>query len=317
MVKSSPLRIVLPAHHEGQLLEYAIKSIQEQRFTDWRMSLVLDSADMVTTRIAWQHSDKDPRIEVSEVSLGNLGAVLQYVTSCVSEKYIARMDADDVALPGRIERQIHYLEKNQDVAAVGTNVVFCDASGMPFGKSNNNLNHHEIYEELLTGRGSAIFHPTAVFRTECLLRTEGYSSKLARGQDLDVYLKLSEVGKLANLRDALLRFRKHDASSTAGEDVDEALSRRVSTIESHYARIGCVDTVGEVIRIRNIPADEEIIRRLRSALAHRFYYTAVVYAGHVARDPKARHALWEKIWTRLRNGVKGYVLQSVKLFRRE
>lgn len=289
------IRVVLPAHSESRLLEKAVVSIQEQTFEEWAMSLVLDAPSRSTVEVALSVSRSDPRITVRKVGYQNLGQVLQDATQAVDEEYIARMDADDIAMRDRFAKQVGYLDIHKNVVAVGSDVVFIDSRGRPFARSRNATDHKGIYQQLRRGRGGAIFHPTVMLRTDALRASGGYSGRYVRGQDLDVYLKLSEMGELANINDVLLKFRKHDASSTAGEDPTEAKNRRLETIAAHLQRVGAVEHAGEVLEIRNIPAYEQMVIRLRSALRFRYYGTALAYAVKVGLNPRAMWFLFRGV----------------------
>lgn len=281
------------------LLQKALVSIQGQTFEDWTMSLVLDSPSKETADVARSVSMSDPRITVREVGYRNLGQVLQYATQGVDEEYIARMDADDIAMPDRFAKQVKYLDFHKHVVAVGSDVIFIDSRGRPFARSRNETDHSGIYQQLRRGRGGAIFHPTAMLRADALRASGGYSGRYVRGQDLDVYLKLSERGELANINDVLLQFRKHDGSSTAGEDPTKARNRRVETIAAHLRRVGATECVGEVLEIRNIPAYKEMVLRFRSAVRFRYFRTALTYAVKMGSNRKAMRFLFRAILSKV------------------
>lgn len=123
--------------------------------------------------------------------------------------YVFRMDQDDVAHPDRFARQVSFLENHLDCVAVGTRVMLADDSMMPIIESSKQLMHADIDAANMEGHGSAICHPTAAIRREALLAVGGYRKEFEWAEDLDLFLRLAEVGRLANLPDVLLTYRQH------------------------------------------------------------------------------------------------------------
>lgn len=197
------------------------------------MLLLLDDPDSATECVADKHAAEDPRITVLKFNYRNLGQVLRQASEKLSTNYMLRMDADDVAHRRRFEHQMRFMATRPHVVVSGTNVRLIERWGLVFGCSKVPIEHGEILDGLRKGHGSAIVHPTAIFRLDALLACGNYSAHLARGQDLDVFLRISDFGELANSDLTLLDFRKHGSSATSGEAPEEGMSRREKTL-SHY-----------------------------------------------------------------------------------
>lgn len=228
---SNPLTVLLPAHAEGRLLKKSVRSIQNQTFISWQMLLLLDSPTRKTESIAQSMANADSRISILRFDYRNLGRVLFEATETLCSEFVARMDGDDIAHPTRFEHQVAHMLNDSDVVALGSNVRLIDKHGLVFGQSDVPLNHESIMDGLLRGHGSAIVHPTAIFRREALMECGSYSPRLRKGEDLDLFLRLSDFGRLSNLSETLLDFRKHAQSSTHGENRREALVRRHETVQ--------------------------------------------------------------------------------------
>ena len=119
------------------------------------------------------------------------------------------MDADDVARPERLARQLAYMRAHPDCAAVGGEVLLIDPDGWPLRIQGVALGHAEIETALLRGRGEAIVHPVALFRHAALKTVGGYRTECEPAEDLDLYLRLAHHGRLANLPETLLEYRQH------------------------------------------------------------------------------------------------------------
>ena len=130
------------------------------------------------------------------------------------------MDADDVCRPERFARQIDHLRRHPECSAVGAAILLIDPDGRPIRVRRAPLRHEEIDALLLRGRGDAMTHPVVMFRRAHLIEAGGYRKGLEILEDLDLYLRLAEQGRLANLPDILLNYRQHLAkinTTRAGE----------------------------------------------------------------------------------------------------
>lgn len=291
--------VILPAHREGPLLEVSVASVIGQSWPHWVMRLVLDRPSSATRAIATRLSVLDQRIELVEVDHGNLGRVLADEGARAETEFMIRMDADDVAYRHRFANQISFMRDNPDVVVSGSNARLIDSENRPFGYTRVPKTHGDILSLLLTGVGSAIIHPSSIFRTEALLSCGGYDSELRRGQDLDVYLKLSAVGRMANISDVLLDFRKHPLSSTFAEDPEVGIQRRNRTIKTFVETTGYDNDLPQVEPpIGNDQARFTAYVLLKS-LRTGFLKTFIHYFGIALKNRgifmRAKKILWKKV----------------------
>jgi cellulose synthase/poly-beta-1,6-N-acetylglucosamine synthase-like glycosyltransferase len=126
-------------------------------------------------------------------------------------EFVARMDADDVALPERFERQVAFLQANPDHVVVGSQVLVIDPEGAPLCIWATEQTHEEIESLQFQGtNGSVIPHAGSMYRREPVLAVGKYRTELYIGDDLDLFLRLSERGwRMANLPRVLLKHRMH------------------------------------------------------------------------------------------------------------
>ena len=122
------------------------------------------------------------------------------------------MDADDVCEPHRFERQVAYLQENPECVAAGSWVRLIDPYGLELNEVRPATDHEQIDAHLLEANGWAIFHPTVMLRREAVLQSGGYRSQYQWSEDIDLFLRLAEIGRLANLPQVLLRYRQHMSS---------------------------------------------------------------------------------------------------------
>jgi hypothetical protein len=128
--------------------------------------------------------------------------------------YIARMDADDLSLSSRLAVQIEYLESHPDCVCVGSNIELIDDRGRKLTVWHQLTSDSEIQREAMKGHGT-ICHPTAMIRRTAMDKLGGYRTEMYPAEDLDLWLRLGEIGSLANINQVLLRYRMHVGSVSA------------------------------------------------------------------------------------------------------
>jgi hypothetical protein len=141
---------------------------------------------------------------------------------------VARMDADDVALPQRLERQLERLAREPGLVCIGGGFELIDEAGRAFDRAFPPCDHEAILARALRGE-SPISHSAATYRRELVLRLGGYDEQARWVEDLDLWLRLAEHGALANLPELVSRVRHHDRSVSeqhAAEQLEQA--RRIA-----------------------------------------------------------------------------------------
>jgi GT2 family glycosyltransferase len=138
------------------------------------------------------------------------------------------MDSDDVALSERLRRQVDYMECHPECVCLGTAVRMVGPDLMPICDEPRALDHETIDCRTLAGSGSAIRQPVAMFRAEGVRAIGGYRTEFLIYEDADLYLRLAETGRLANLPDVLLLYRQRMGSASRTKaSLDEQYKRKV------------------------------------------------------------------------------------------
>jgi glycosyltransferase involved in cell wall biosynthesis len=221
----------------GRYLREAVESMLAQTFTDFEFIIIDDGSEDDSWKILNEYAAHDSRLVVHRQTNSGLTRALNNGISIARGRYIARMDADDFAEPDRLTLQHEFLEQNSSVVAVGTGIVIVDPYGIPIRTQEVALSHDDIVIKLLRGEGAAICHPSIIIRTESIRKLGGYCEKYREGQDLDLYLRLSEIGKLANLDQPLLYWRQH-LSSTNHTKQQRSNNNRIEIVRKAYERRG-------------------------------------------------------------------------------
>jgi len=215
---SAPLvSVVLAARDAGGFLTTAIRSILRQTLRDLELVVVDDGSRDETPAVL--AAVDDPRLVIlRNAEPTGLSAALNLGFSHARARYVARMDADDVALPWRLERQLERLRGTPAVAIVGSGVTELDEAD-ELGRT------HLQPAGVLATRwvslfGTPFFHPTVVVDRELLerrgLRYEpGYDAGDASTEDYELWSRLLAVADGDNVSEPLLLYRRHSGQASA------------------------------------------------------------------------------------------------------
>lgn len=187
----------------------AIESILHQSFGDFEVFVQLDGPVEDDLR-SYLFSIKDPRVHCNQRAENKgLAHSLNDLLSIVlpqGYQFIARMDADDISAPNRLERQLQYLELHQDVDCVGTWAIEILSDGTEFFRKQMPEHHDECLE--LFRKRDCIIHPTAMFRRSFFEKAGFYDTDTFFAEDTMMWAKGFAAGCLfANVPEYLYKFR--------------------------------------------------------------------------------------------------------------
>lgn len=235
MTKRPGVSVLLPVYNAAPYAQQAVQSVLSQTFTDFELILFDDGSTDGSLPLLRQFSDA--RIRLFSRPNRGLVATLNEAIAQSRADLLARMDADDVAFPERFAKQVDFLGQHPACVAVGTGIVVVDPLGEPIKTPPTALGHPAIGRGLLAGNGWVLCHPTVMMRKAAVLSAGGYRAEYDRAEDLDLFLRLAEVGELANLPEPLLYFRQHFHSVCALHAETQSKLKRL-VIREAYARRG-------------------------------------------------------------------------------
>jgi glycosyltransferase involved in cell wall biosynthesis len=219
------LSVVMPVFDAERYVGEAVESLLRQTHADFELLVFDDASRDRSAEIVAGFAD--PRIRLFRKPHAGYAVWLREGVERARGEFVARMDADDVARPRRFELQLAFLRQHPECVAVGADVLLIDPAGRPIAPRGVPRCHTAIEAELLAGRGGALVHPAAMFRRDALLAVGSYRPETEPAEDLDLYLRLAEKGRLANLADTLLDHRLHVrkvSAERAGEQRRKALA---------------------------------------------------------------------------------------------
>jgi glycosyltransferase involved in cell wall biosynthesis len=230
------IAVVMSVYNNAEFLLKAIDSIRAQTFRDWQLIIVDDGSTDGSAEIVRQLLPRDWRIKLISRENKGLTVSLNEALAVARSPYIARMDGDDIALPERFEKQIAYLRSHPECVCLGSQVELIDPFDAPIEKPVHKLTHEEIDAELLKGAGWALVHPVTMMRRDAIERVGRYKEEFNNVEDLDLFLRLAEIGRVANLPDVLLKYRKHASSVNHLRFENQIRLNRIVVQQAHERR---------------------------------------------------------------------------------
>lgn len=198
--------VLLPVYNAETYLNDAIQSILQQTFPDFELLAINDGSTDGSREIL--KSIKDTRLIVVENDT-NCGIIeaLNKGLKLAKGEFVARMDADDIAVSERLERQVRFFDEHPNVALVGGGANLMDDKGMVFGVCKVPLSYSEILERIFSV--NCFIHPSVMMRRKAIQTIGGYDRDAQHAEDYDLWLRILENHPVENLPDILLHYRIH------------------------------------------------------------------------------------------------------------
>jgi len=205
------ISVLMPVYNAQSYLAEAVESILSQSLGDFEFLILDDGSTDRSLKILRAYAAQDPRIRLTSRANGGYVSALNQLLEQAQGELIARMDADDVALPERLAKQVTFLQQHPAVLCLGSAFDLIDARDRRITSLPVPLDDAEIQRLALSGH-TPINHPSAMMRRSALLQVGGYDEAFCPAEDLDLWLKLGEIGQLANLPEPLVKYRLHPDS---------------------------------------------------------------------------------------------------------
>jgi glycosyltransferase involved in cell wall biosynthesis len=195
--------------HLGQAME----SVLHQTLQDFELIIVENGSTEESKAILDKYAGQDARIRLVCREGRGAARTANEGLDLARGEFVALMDGDAVSLPERFGKQAAFLRGHPEYVLVGSEVMMIDADGDPLAIRRHEREHEAIYRQCLQGMGEAWTHSAIMIRKSALTEVGGYDPEFVTNQDLDLYLRLCEVGKASNLPETLLWCRQHPQSA--------------------------------------------------------------------------------------------------------
>ncbi|MEO5998180.1 MAG: glycosyltransferase [Chitinophagaceae bacterium] len=197
--------VLMPVYNAEKYLEEAIDSILQQTLTDFELLIIDDASVDSSVQIINRYNDPRIRLVKNENNLG-ISATLNRGIEMCSTELIARMDADDISYPTRLQKQYDYFQTNQDctLLATWTREITPDKQLVPTGKINSDYHYYVLTFQC------CIYHPTVMYKRSEVMNVGMYNTPYS--EDFELWWQLSRRYKIASLNEVLLDYRLSDES---------------------------------------------------------------------------------------------------------
>ena len=233
------LAVILPAYNAENFITECLESLLNQTFSDFCILAVNDASTDSTGNILESYATKDARLRVYHLPQ-NQGepAVMQLTMDILKEmdvEYVARMDADDVCIPQRFERQIQYLDSHPEIDILGSNaVLFYEGQTRAPKFTNHPLLDKDIKAHFSLARGN-IINPTTMWRHSSIKDLPINYAQTATAPDFHMWVQCAlHQKKFANLPEPLLVYRLHQGQESKKHDkISESVQYSMELWISH------------------------------------------------------------------------------------
>jgi len=303
--------VFLPVYNAADYVATSIHSVLNQTYRDLELIVIDDGSTDDSAEVIQRAIGSDPRVRFQSRANIGFARTLNQMLGIASGELIARLDADDEALPERFATQVSFMDSNADCVVVGGGVINIDSDGDPLSIELYPTGHEEIEQRMLSG-GGGIIHPSVMIRAETIRKCGGYSLDCPVVEDQDLWLRLALHGRLANLPQPLIRYRVH-AGNMSFTGADQA-GRRLAEVlhRAHRDRNLKPPTTSDWV---GVPLVDDWDRRRQwawSAIASGYFSTARKHARRLLKERFFNKGAWTllayayfpRLADRLR-GIKG------------
>ncbi len=293
--------VLLPVWNAERYLAGAIDSVLGQTLADFALLIVDDGSSDGSGALIRRYRDRRIRRIENEKNLG-VTRSLNLGLEQARGRYVARMDADDLCAPERLERQVAFLDAHPRVVLVASRARRIDARGAELGVVATPVDGDTLRRRLRLG--NCIVHGSVMMRADAVRALGGYDESMERAEDYDLWLRLSERHGIAALPDLLYAWREHDAGvGRRHAEQQDGVAERARLAARRRFAAALVDEV--------IAGDLSVERAARRALELVWEadavrapanHTAALVAASARRLPRL-HASWRAL-SSLRAGAR-------------
>ena len=306
--------VIMACHNSSVYLDEAVSSVLGQTFGDLELILIDDCSTDNTLEIAKRYQKQDDRVLVLSLSVNSGPATARNagIRSARGE-WLGILDSDDVAMPTRFEEQMRLTDCDKGLVMIGSSSISMDAKGHEIKDHKYPTRHSELGKRLETMRAFPP-HSSLVYRKDDVERLSAFNSRYDQCEDYDLWLRLSEVGKVTSINKPLVKIRKHEQNISNSEGGMQQIHFGFAASVCHFLRIhGVADpstTSNEAVWLEFLTwikmklIEEDVFGRNKSRVVARTEYFAMEnrlagalrFGFHLLRTGHASALMWEKFF---------------------
>ncbi len=234
--KVPEVSVLMSCFNGDHWLNEAINSVLAQTFENFELILVDDGSTDESWSIIQSYRDRDERILAISKKNTGLADSLNVGIAQARGKWIARLDADDLCEPTRLEEQIDFVRSHPDVVLLGTGFVEIDEHGQAiknhlYPSSNRGLLRH------LTRLQRFFPHSSAFYNVSAVRKVGGYNARIHRAEDWQLWLELARLGRIACIPKFLVQIRKHSSQISLDNNGMRQLIDQIASTVCYFLRL--------------------------------------------------------------------------------
>lgn len=235
-MKNQPLiSVIMSVFNREKYVKESIESILQQSNQNFEYLIVDDGSTDNTSNILKRYATKDSHIVLIEKKHSGLADSLNVGLRQAKGEWIARLDADDIAVPDRLSSQWNFVRNNRDIVLLGGGCIEIDKNATTIKEHIYPQNHNALIRRLENGK--AFFpHSSAFFNKEYIMNLGGYNNKFLRSQDCDLWLRVGENALISCLKTPVVKLRKHSQMISIADRGKLQLVMGISAIVCHFRR---------------------------------------------------------------------------------
>jgi glycosyltransferase involved in cell wall biosynthesis len=236
-VRQRPLvTVLMPVFNAERFVGDALASVVSQSYDNLEILVVDDGSTDRSLRIVERLRQSDPRIRVHRQANGGISAALNAGLAIANGSLIARMDADDLMLPRRIEEQVAFLQANPDLGFCGSFLELIGADGRAASIHRPEPVTRESLQRLVKERIVITYtHPSVMMHADLARRLGGYKREFEPCEDMELFLRMIEEGRPGLIIPrVLMRYRLHPGSISGSKTLRQIMM--MDLVEENFYR---------------------------------------------------------------------------------
>jgi glycosyltransferase involved in cell wall biosynthesis len=281
MLKTNPkISVIMPAYNVGKYIQQAIDSILQQTYQNWELLIGNDASNDDTARVIAAYHDPRIKVFTNEKNLGSQ-PTRNFLFERAEGNFIALMDADDICLPSRLERQVAAFQNDPKLGIVGTWATIVNRDRKWMADDKRPVQYHDIMRAIYSS--NPFLSPTVMVRSDVYKKIGGYREELNgySFQDYDWTFLIAERFKAINLPEILYEYRQHDDSISKTisikKRVGEKLVQRLA-LQRIEQGADCIQS-GNVEMFNKLVEELSIPYKIDQSLLYQESAVALLYAG--------------------------------------
>lgn len=244
-IDTPQLSVVLPVYNAARFLRSALDSILDQDFREFECIAINDGSTDESPSILEEYRARDSRLRTLHQSNIGLVDTLNRGVASARAPLIARMDADDICLPGRFTTQMQYFHGRNDLGVLGGQIQLIDENGLPLRLVTYPAGGKEL--EAFLYKGSPVAHPAVMLRKAAVEQVGLYRRAFKHAEDYDLWLRVHEAGyAIENVQVPLIGYRQHTGNVSVVHRRQQALATVVAQCAHRVRSAGLPDPTAEL-----------------------------------------------------------------------